>query len=361
LIPPGTYQVGNLSGSVEINTTVLTNSVLTNDVYTNADGVTTITNWYTNITVETNITVQTNPISGTIDMGNQGAVLRVASMTNWITNSVLTFTNYQVSGSVAYVPTNLTTEQIASIKNAANPTATASVDSQGLLSFSGSGNTAPSIALGQTFSVPENSTSGTLVGAVVALDPDGNELSGWTIVSGDPVGAFFINSSGEIRIAGIVNFELNPSYTLGVTVSDGTATSAVGTVVVTVTNVAEYSDVFGSSSPTADDNGDGISNLMAYALGATSPSSLVLPPALNTADPTKLTMNALIRIDDLKVSVVGIYGLAPGSWVTGSTITGVPSSSQTGAAAGVTQRQDFSVLRGTDQKKFMYLKATQAP
>jgi len=28
---------------------------------------------------------------------------------------------------------------------------------------------------------------------------------------------------------------------------------------------------------------------------------------------------------------------------------------------GVTQRQDFSILRGTDQKKFMYLQATQAP
>jgi hypothetical protein len=282
-------------------------------------------------------------------------------MTNWITNSVLTFTNYQVSGSVAYVPTNLTTEQIASIKNAANPTATASVDSQGLLSFSGSGNTAPSIAVGQTFSVPENSTSGTLVGAVVASDSDGNSLSGWTIVSGDPAGAFFINFSGEIRVAEIVNFETNPSYTLGVTVSDGTATSAVGTVVVTVTNVVEYSDFFGSSSPTADDNRDGISNLMAYALGATSPSSVVVPPALNTADPTKLTMTALIRINDPKVSVVGEYGLLPGTWVTGSPITGVPSSSQTGAAAGVTQRQDFSVLRGSDQKKFMYLKATQAP
>ena len=360
LNPPGTYQVGNLSGSIETNTVVLTNVVETNDVYTYPDG-SVETFPYTITNVVTNITVQTNPISGTIDMGNQGAVLRVASMTNWITNSVLTFTNYQVSGSVAYVPTNLTTEQIASIKNAADPTATASVNSQGLLSFSGSGNTAPSIALGQTFSVPENSTSGTLVGQVVASDPDGNLLSGWTIVSGDPGGAFFINSSGEIRVAGIVNFELNSSYTLGVTVSDGTVTSAVGTVVVTVTNVVEYSDFFGTSSSTADDNRDGISNLMAYALGATSPSSVVVPPQLNTADPTKLTITALIRINDPKVSVVGVYGLAPGTWVPSSPIAGLPSSSQTGAVAGVTQRQDFSVLRGTDSKKFMYLKATQAP
>jgi hypothetical protein len=227
----------------------------------------------------------------------------------------------------------------------------------------GNANTAPVITAAQGFSVAENVSLATVVGTVVATDVDANStLSGWTIVSGNTGSVFAINSAtGQITVAGTLNYEGTPSYSLGVTVSDGTATSAVGTVVVTVTNVAEYSDVFGSSSPTADDNGDGISNLMAYALGATSPSSVVVPPALNTADPTKLTMTASIRIDDLKVSVVGIYGLAPGSWVTGSPITGVPSSSQAGAVAGVTQRQDFSVLRGTDSKKFMYLKATQAP
>jgi hypothetical protein len=133
----------------------------------------------------------------------------------------------------------------------------------------------------------------------------------------------------------------------------------VGTVVVTVTNIAEYSDVFGSSSPTADDNADGISNLMAYALGATSPSSLVVPPALNTTDPTKLTITAQIRINDPQVTVVGEYGTTLGNWVISSPITGVASSSQAGAVAGVTQRQDFSVSRGTDLKKFMHLKATQ--
>ena len=227
----------------------------------------------------------------------------------------------------------------------------------------GNANADPVIAAAQGFSVAENVSLATVVGTVVATDADANStFSGWTIVSGNTGGVFAINAAtGQITVAGALNYEGTPSYSLGVTVSDGTATSAVGTVVVTVTNIAEYSDVFGSSSPTADDNLDGISNLMAYALGAASPSSLVVPPALNTADPTKLTMTALIRIDDLKVSVVGIYGLAPGTWVTGSPIAGVPSSSQAGAVAGVTQRQDFSVLRGTDSKKFMYLKATQAP
>jgi autotransporter-associated beta strand protein len=227
----------------------------------------------------------------------------------------------------------------------------------------GTANTAPVITAAQGFSVAENAALATVVGTVVATDPDANSiLSEWTIVSGNTGSAFAINpTTGQITLAGVLNYEGTSSYSLGVTVSDGTATSAVGTVVVTVTNVVEYSDFFGSSSPTADDNGDGISNLMAYALGATSPSSVVLPPALNTADPTKLTITALIRINDPKLSVVGIYGLAPGTWVTGSPISGVESSSQAGVVAGVTQRQDFSVLRGTDSKKFMYLKATQTP
>jgi len=232
-----------------------------------------------------------------------------------------------------------------------------------VLKAEGSGsNAAPAITAAQGFSVAENATLATVVGTVVATDPDANStLSGWTIVSGNTGSAFAINATtGQITVAGAINYEVTPSYSLGVTVSDGTATSAVGTVVVTVTNVSEYSDVFGSSSPTADDNGDGVSNLMAYALGASSPSSVVVPPALNTADSTKLMITALIRINDPKVSVMGEYGLTPGTWAT-PLIAGVPSSSQAGAVAGVTQRQDFSVLRSPDSKKVMRLKATQTP
>jgi autotransporter-associated beta strand protein len=363
LIPPGTYQVGNLSGSVETNTTVVTNELVTTSTYTYTNPDNSTTDYLltaTNTNVVTNILVMTNPMRGTVDMGTQGAVLRVASMSNWITNSVLTFTNYQVSGSVAYLPTNLTTEQIASIKNAANPAATASVDSQGLLSFSGSGNTAPSITVGQIFSVPENSTSGALVGAVVASDSEGDSLSGWTIVSGDPNGAFFINSSGEIRVAGIVNFEVNPSYALGVQVSDGTESSPIQIVTVNVGNMPEFTDVFGASALGSDDNGDGVSNLMAYAMGATSPSSSPIKPVATTTSST-LSITALVRINDPKCQMVGEATTSLTAWPANSPITGVAAADQSGAVAGVTQKQVFSVDRGTDPKKFMHLKAIYTP
>jgi autotransporter-associated beta strand protein len=298
----------------------------------------------------------------TIDLGTDNtAQIRFGSATGWTAGKILTIAN-STGGGKMYIlsPTGLDLNQIKSLEN---PTWPASLDTNGLLTFTNPApaNTAPVISSSQSFSVNENVSLATVVGTVVATDADANStLSGWTIVSGNTGSAFAINAAtGQITVAGAINYEETPSYSLGVTVSDGTATSAVGTVVVTVTNVAEYSDVFGSSSPTADDNGDGISNLMAYALGAMSPSSVVLPPALNTADPTKLTITALIRINDPKLNVVGEYGTTLGTWEMASPITGTDSSDQTGALAGVTKKKDFSVSRGTDSKKFLHLKATQ--
>jgi autotransporter-associated beta strand protein len=315
--------------------------------------------------------------NSTIDLGtNRSSTMVFSSATNWITNQSansgiaetygptqhLKVANSSTGGKL-YI-TNTNGVPLSRIVRAENTNDTAMIRSTGEIYFNPiQSNTAPVITLSQSFAVNENVSLATVVGTVVATDADANStLSGWTIVSGNTGSAFAINAAtGQISVAGALNYEGTPSYSLGVTVSDGTATSAVGTVIVTVTNVAEYSDVFGSSSPTADDNGDGISNLMAYALGATSPSSVVAPPALNTTEPTKLTITALIRINDPNPSVMGEYGLTLGTWVTGSPIAGVDSSPQTGAVAGVTKRQDFSVDRGTDPKKFIHLKATLAP
>ena len=359
----GTYRVGNLSGGVDTNTSVVTNEVVTTNfiTITNADNSTTDYAFTTtNTNVATNVTLLTNPIGGTIDLGSLGATLRVTSMSNWATNSVLTIANHGVNGSAVYLPTNLTAEQVAAIRNAANPSATASVDSQGLLSFSGSGNTAPVIAAGQSFSVPENSASGTVVGSVAASDAEGNPLSGWTIVSGDPAGAFFITSSGQIQVVGLLNFETVPVHTLGIQVSDGTSPSAIETITVNVTNVAEFSDVFGAASPSGDANGDGVSNLMAYALGATSSSGSVVKPASATTS-SNLSLTAVVRTNDPKCAVVGEVATSLVSWQTNSPILGVPAGDQTGAVPGVSQRQVFSVDRGSDPKKFLRLKATYVP
>ena len=343
----GVHRFGNLSGSTQTETVTETNV----DQFD-------VTN------ISTNTIVTTNAVGGTLDMGSLGAEVRVASCSNWVTGSTLIVTNYPRNNGKLVLPTNLTSEQLAGIKNAANLSATASVDSQGLLSFSGSGNTAPSIAIGQTFSVPENSTSGTLVGAVVASDPEGDSLSVWTIVSGDPTGAFIIVSPGhgrvgEIRVFGTVNFETNPSYTLGVQVSDGTELSSTQFVTINVGNIPEFTDVFGASALGGDDNGDGVSNLMAYALGASSSSGSVAKPAV-AATSSNLSLTALVRTNDLKCVVVGEAATALTNWTTNG-VTMAASTNTNDVPVGC-QRQVFSVDRtNSPTKQFLRLKATYTP
>jgi hypothetical protein len=175
----------------------------------------------------------------------------------------------------------------------------------------------------------------------------------WGGVFTDPGASFTDNVDGSKTVTSLDTVDTSK---LGSTTLTYIAVDAGGNAAVNVTRTVTVTLANGGTTVGAD----GLSDLMRYSLGGTSPSFKVELPKVAVTS-TTLTMNALIRINDPKVSVVGIYGLAPGTWVTGSPITGVPSSSQTGAVEGVTQRQDFSVPRGTDSKKFMYLKATQTP
>ncbi|NDI17000.1 MAG: DUF5011 domain-containing protein, partial [Verrucomicrobia bacterium] len=188
---------------------------------------------------------------------------------------------------------------------------------------------------------------------VLALN-GANPLSvSWGGVFTDPGASFTDNVDASKTVISLNTVDTSK---VGSTILTYSAVDAGGNAAVNVTRTVTVTLPNGGTTVGAD----GLSDLMRYALGGTSPSSKVELPTVAVTS-TTLTMNALIRISDPKVGVVGVYGLAPGTWVTGSPITGVPSSSQTGAVAGVTQRQDFSVLRGTDSKKFMYLKATQTP
>ena len=311
--------------------------------------------------------------NSTIDLGtNRSTTLVFSSATNWITNQLTNSGTTQTYGANQYLKiaksstggklyiTNTNGVPLNRIVSAENTNLTAKITAEGLIYFDLPSNTAPTITSVGTFSVPEGSTT---VTTVTATDPESNALT-YSIAGGSDADKFRIDSgTGVLTFLSTPNYEsptdlgANNVYNLTVVVSDGVLTAQIG-IAVTVTNVSEYSDFFGNSSPTADDNGDGVSNLMAYALGAMSPNSVVVLPALNTADSTKLMITALIRINDPKVSVMGEYGLTPGTWAT-PLIAGVASSSQAGAVAGVTQRQDFSVPRSPDSKKFMQLKATQ--
>jgi hypothetical protein len=81
-------------------------------------------------------------------------------------------------------------------------------------------------------------------------------------------------------------------------------TSAEAALFLNIENVGEYSDIFESYPLEGDSNNDGIPNLLAYALSATSPSSPAFSPTLSLFA-SDLSITAVIRINDPKLTVVG--------------------------------------------------------
>lgn len=104
-------------------------------------------------------------------------------------------------------------------------------------------NTAPTIAT-QTFSIAENNAVDAIVGQIVATDAEGDALTfTWP---GDPDGRVLsVEANGEIKALEALNFEGTATYTLNVSVSDGSL-SNTATITVNVTDVNE--------APAFDDN-----------------------------------------------------------------------------------------------------------
>ncbi|MCA9060152.1 MAG: cadherin repeat domain-containing protein, partial [Planctomycetaceae bacterium] len=97
------------------------------------------------------------------------------------------------------------------------------------------GNQTPTIA-DQSLSVAENSANGTVVGMVVASDPDAGQVLSWAITSGNN-GAFAIDATtGEITVnnGGLLNCESNSQYVLQVTVTDNGSPQRSATAAVTI-------------------------------------------------------------------------------------------------------------------------------
>jgi len=105
----------------------------------------------------------------------------------------------------------------------------------------------PVIAPDQTFSVDENAENSTVVGTVSASDADVDPVfSNWTITGGDPDGIFAIGSSnGQLSIADNTNldFETITSYTLQLSVSDGSNTSNTESIEINVSDMNDNKPV----------------------------------------------------------------------------------------------------------------------
>ena len=101
-------------------------------------------------------------------------------------------------------------------------------------------NDAPAIT-GATFSIPENSPSGTVVGTVSGTDLDGDALS-YGIAAGNTGGAFAIHpQSGQITVAdaALLDYETTPQFVLTVRATDPGGLSADATVTIDLTDVVE--------------------------------------------------------------------------------------------------------------------------
>jgi len=131
-------------------------------------------------------------------------------------------------------------------------------------------------------------------------------------------------------------------------------TTATANVIVTVNPAGpSFESAFGSASPTAIGL-EGMPNLVRYGLGANSPTDGVVTPT-SSLDANTLSITAVVRINEPKVTVKGESGTTLGTWDP-TLISGVKTPDQTGATSGATERQIFSVQRGSNQRTFLRLK-----
>jgi VCBS repeat-containing protein len=100
-------------------------------------------------------------------------------------------------------------------------------------------NEAPTIA-DAAFAVAESSANGTVVGSVVASDPDAGQTLGFAITAGNTGGAFAIDASGQITVANgaALDAGVTPTFALTVTATDSAAAPLADSATVTITVTA---------------------------------------------------------------------------------------------------------------------------
>jgi Cadherin domain/Matrixin len=94
----------------------------------------------------------------------------------------------------------------------------------------------PVVTAGQTFSLPRISANGTVVGSVAATDGDVNPTTfqNWMVTGGNGVGVFAISGNGQLTVIATGPLQTTSSFTLFVTVADGTNTSAAQMLTINV-------------------------------------------------------------------------------------------------------------------------------
>jgi MYXO-CTERM domain-containing protein len=135
-------------------------------------------------------------------------------------------------------------------------------------------NNAPVIA-NQTFTINDGSANGTVVGSVVASDPDAGNTLTYSITGGNTGNAFSINAStGVLSVNAAVSYTSNPTFNLSVRVTDNGMLSTTATVTVNVN--APTSPTTPPTTPPAASGGGGGGGCSVMPAGADPDSSLAL-------------------------------------------------------------------------------------
>jgi RHS repeat-associated protein len=177
-------------------------------------------------------------------------------------------------------------------------------------------NDPPVIVPGQSFSVLENASEGTTLGAVLATD-DGDTLQDWEIVDGNADGVFAIgSSSGVLSIddATNLNFEYGGNYSLTVSVSDGVDRSHE---IVSVVLVAENPPITVTSVSDQSNPNDGVITLReAVELANSRPGADTILISLPLTFPIAQQVIRLTQPASLQItSEIRIFGPRDGSKV----------------------------------------------
>ncbi|MCA9034040.1 MAG: DUF2341 domain-containing protein, partial [Planctomycetaceae bacterium] len=173
----------------------------------------------------------------TIVGGNSDGVFTVNSSTGQIT--IADRTNLDFEATTSYLLTLTVSDGIST-----------SASQSVIVNVTNANDNLPVVTPGQTFTISESAIVGQTIGFVSATDADGTAtFSNWMITGGDPDGIFALNAStGKLEVAdpSRLDYEVTTSFSLLITVSDGTNTSAAQSVTVNVTDVNDVAPVIDS-------------------------------------------------------------------------------------------------------------------
>ncbi|QHV99661.1 cadherin domain-containing protein, partial [Spirosoma endbachense] len=114
----------------------------------------------------------------------------------------------------------------------------------------------------QSFTVNENTPNTTPVGTVAASDPDAGTTLSYSIISGNTNGAFALSGNSlQVANSAALNFEVTPTFSLSIGVSDGALTN-YALITITISNVNEAPSVANAIPPQSATVGSGFSYLI---------------------------------------------------------------------------------------------------